>query len=189
MTTRNAFGLILQLSIVSESLSTFPEWISFWVAAGNSAFAVSCRYIVKDKNQSFENTTLTKKRDIIKKGRNIRHASLKIHNLGGGFSTTTPNDFFFLVHQQPKTSVRLFGTTPNECAFRTLICKIDVTHNDGFHFGHGVRGFRIDNKLFTFQSLHSQLHLAFRYFRELLQKVLNEAMMGIMLILFPLLQF
>ena len=41
ITTRKSFGLILQLSIFSSSLSTFPEWISFMPAAGSSDLVFS----------------------------------------------------------------------------------------------------------------------------------------------------
>mmetsp|Transcript_11991 Transcript_11991/g.20817 ORF Transcript_11991/g.20817 Transcript_11991/m.20817 type:complete len:206 (+) Transcript_11991:1057-1674(+) len=41
MTTRKSFGLILQLSILSSSFKTLPEWINFMLAAGSSDLAVS----------------------------------------------------------------------------------------------------------------------------------------------------
>lgn len=41
MTTRKSFGLILQLSILSSSFKTFPEWINFMLAAGSSDLAAS----------------------------------------------------------------------------------------------------------------------------------------------------
>jgi hypothetical protein len=53
MTTKKSFSWMAQDAIVSSSLSTFPEWISFRVAAGSSGLAVS--YNINTNNKATEN--------------------------------------------------------------------------------------------------------------------------------------
>jgi hypothetical protein len=44
ITTRKSLGLILQLSIISSSFKTLPEWINFIPSAGSSDFVASYVY-------------------------------------------------------------------------------------------------------------------------------------------------
>lgn len=58
MTTKKSLGFIPQAAMVSSSFKTFPEWMSFWLAADSSDLA--CSYVVVIVRNGEENKQTNK---------------------------------------------------------------------------------------------------------------------------------